>query len=140
MFLCIPFLLIVPTASSLPLQGSNLQSQHILSSHSTLASRYPPGSSTSNIDTSVPGPGGTYISQPHYPENHSCLFGILTITSSLVPRLYPWYLFQCLGYELWQNKGLWRDKLPSCILQLCLMPRPWLPSLKGGGITVWARD
>ena len=110
-FLCIPFLLIyvVPAASSLLLQGSNLQPQHSLSSHSTLAPGYPPGSSTSNIDTSVPGPGGTYMSQPH---SQSYLFGVLTITSSLVPRLYPQYLFQSLEYKaIAKQEGFWRDKL-----------------------------
>ena len=62
--LCHPFLFLVPTASRLPLQGSNLQPQHSLGSHSSQAS---PDITTTSIDTTtVPQPSGTYMSRPHY--------------------------------------------------------------------------
>ena len=65
--LCIPFILVVPSTSSLPLQGPNLQPQHSLDSHSARAPGYPPGINTS---TPVTVPGGTDMSQMHYPGNH----------------------------------------------------------------------
>ena len=70
--LYIPFLLVVPTTSSLPLQGSNWNPQHSLGIHSAGAPGYPPGYPPGiNTSTPVTVPGDTHISQMHYPGNHS---------------------------------------------------------------------